>query len=120
MANAGVVRGQGALDFERAAFQGNTVKSRHASWTGAVKTLETRTWKRQAYEQLIRNHGPMTDNEAATVLGWPLSSVCSTRNGILELAKKRGEPAPFEPVDFETVAWGDGKSTKRARWGVRT
>ena len=119
MATAGTIRGQGAFDFESIHFQGKTTKARHAGWIGARKALETRTWKRQAYEQLIRNHGPMTDNEAATVLGWPLSSVCSTRNGILELAKHRGEPAPFQPIDFEIVRWGEGKTTKRAGWGLR-
>lgn len=111
MAHTGVVLGQGALDFETAAFQGNTVKSRHASWTGAVHACQARGEKVAALRQLLMHHGPLTLNDCAAILKYPLSSICSLKAAIED---------ELHVVDFETVAWANGKSTKRARWGVYT
>lgn len=85
----------------------------HASWTGArSQTVEVWTEKQSALLQMLANGSPMTRNELATVLHWPLSSVCS----VLDSVRER-----LEVVDFETVTWGEGrKSTKRERFRVAT
>lgn len=100
---------QAELDFN-APFQGSTRSSKHASWTGSVHATKARGEKVVALRQLLRNHGPMTLNEAAVITGWPLSSICSLKAAITD---------ELEPDGFDVQDWGDGRTTKRTRWKFR-
>lgn len=84
--------------------------SRHASWTGAVFASKARGEKVAALRQLLVNHGPMTMNTAATITGWPLSSICSLKAAL---------GAEVVAVDVELEHWGDGRTTTRTRWGIQ-
>lgn len=96
----------GELNFD-APHQGRTLQSRHASWTGAREAQRTRGEKVQTYAQILRNHGPMTDQDVAALTKWPLSSVNSIRDSFGEQITAQGlEPSPF------------GRA-KRTKWGFR-
>ena len=88
-------------------FRGKTPATRHASWTGARQAVHTWAQKQSAYLQLLGAGGALTDNEAAALLRWPLSSVCSVRNAVIAEVTTDG---------FETVTWDGGRTTKRTRW----
>jgi hypothetical protein len=53
----------------------------HTSYRAAVDAAKTRGIKTAAYLHLLRERGPMSDSAAAEFFGWPLSSICSIRNG---------------------------------------
>lgn len=78
--------------------------SRHASASGAQRAVRDRGALALAYRQLLIEAGPLSDPEAAQVLGRPLSSVCSTRNGWGSRVGPSGE--------YELTAW----STRRTKW----
>ena len=83
----------------------------HSSWTGAQsQTLPIWTEKQSALLQMLANGQPLTRNQLALFLHWPLSSVCSI------LASVRHK---VEVVDYETYDWGDGRTTKRERFQIR-
>lgn len=54
----------------------------------------------------------MTRNELATVLGWPLSSVCSVLDAVIQSGDV------VSNGDFDIVRWS-GKTTKRERFRSR-
>src|SRR5262245_37427245 len=90
-------------------FQGSTPQSAHASYTGAVHALATRSANISALRQLWRE--PRTINEIAAITGLPVSSVCSLKDAIKD---------ELEIVDFETIDWGPGRRpTKRCRWRLK-
>lgn len=91
-------------------YQGRTAKSAHASFTGAQ--AQSPVWGQKTSEllQCLRAGGPMSRQELAAVLRWPISSVCSVLDNVRDL---------IEPVDFETVAWSGGRTTKRERFRVK-
>lgn len=83
----------------------------HSSWTGAQsQSLPIWSEKQSALLQMIDNGQPLTRNQLALFLHWPLSSVCSV------LASVRDK---LEVVDYETYDWGNGKKTKRERFRIR-
>lgn len=88
---------------------GTTPQARHSSYTGAVHALEARGEKVEALRQLLLHHGPLTLNDCADRLRWPLSSVCSLKAALGD---------QVVPDGSELVAWGEGKSTRRTRWKV--
>jgi hypothetical protein len=91
-------------------FRGVTSTARHASYTGAVHAMRARGEKISAFFQLVKNHGPLTMQDAAAVLKYPLASVCSMKATLERL---------LEPDGHELVEWGDGRRTRRTRWRVR-
>jgi len=83
----------------------------HSSWTGAqAQTLKLWTEKQSALLQMIDNGQPLTRNQLALFLHWPLSSVCSV------LASVRDK---LEVVDYESYDWGGGRITKRERFQIK-
>ncbi len=80
--------------------------SQHASWTGAKAAEPTRAAKTKRYVELLKRHGSLTDQQVATITGWPLSSVNSIRNGLGDLVVVEG---------FESQVCGS-RQTKRIRW----
>ena len=102
---------QPSFDFSRAELppiNGTTLKARHASYTGAVSALKARSANLVALRQLWRE--PRTINEISAITGLPVSSVCSLKKAL---------EAELEIVDFETVEWSHGRTTKRCRWRLR-
>jgi len=103
---------QPSFDFSRAdlpPINGRTVKARHASYTGAVHALKSRSANLVALRQLWRE--PRTLNEISVLSGLPVSSVCSLKKALED---------ELEVVDFETIEWGSGRrATKRCRWRLR-
>lgn len=89
---------------------GRTPETREASRTGARVAVHTWGVKQSAYLQLLNAGGALTDNEAAALLMWPLSSVCSIRNSLLAHVQTDG---------FETAVWDEGRTTRRTRWRLR-
>lgn len=65
-------------------FQGRTVTSRHCSHQAAVSAASTRAWKSGRYLSWLKDVKKATDHFAAEHFGWPLSTVCSTRNGLVD------------------------------------
>lgn len=74
--------GQGALPFS-----GRTQTSRHTSYLAAVAAQATRPLKRTRYLAWLQANGPATDHQAADALGYPLSTICSLRNGCFDRAE---------------------------------
>ena len=94
---------------------GRTPQARHASWTGAREAIKTWTHKQSAYLQLLTQAGSLTDQEAAALLHWPLSSVNSIRNGLTDRIVTDG----YDLHQF-TNSHGTPCTTKRTKWKVRS
>ena len=65
-------------------WSGKTAVSRHCSQQAAVSAAATRVYKSQRYLDWLRRVGRATDHQASDALGWPLSSICSIRNGLFD------------------------------------
>jgi hypothetical protein len=89
-------------------FTGRSPQARHASYSGAKAQAEKFTAKQNCYLEHL--WGPMTDQDMAEYLGWPLSSVNSIRNSLGDLIVADG---------FVTKHWDNGRTTKRVLWKVR-
>ena len=65
---------------------GNTPLSRHRSSQAAQCAAQTRVSKTLRYLQLLSEAGEagLSDHETVRLTGWPLSSVCSIRNGAVK------------------------------------
>ena len=90
---------------ERIPFQGNTPQSKHASWTGAKAAARTKRGKTARYLELLREHGPISDQAMAALTGWALSSCNSIRHGVRDQVVADG---------FETAG-----AAKRTKWRLR-
>lgn len=65
-------------------WSGKNPTTRHTSHQAAVSASETRVYKSAVYLQWLRRVGRGSDWQAADDLGWPLSSICSIRNGLVD------------------------------------
>lgn len=65
-------------------FQGKTATSRHTGYLGAVSAAPGREQKRLVYLKWLRTRGPASDQAAADALRYPLASICSIRNGLVD------------------------------------
>lgn len=96
--------------------------ARHASATGAAAVLKTWTVRQSSYLQVVRNGGPISDHEAASVLKWQLSSVNSVRGALNDFAKEHGQPPMLIPDGFDlhifTNELEQEVTTKRTRWRI--
>lgn len=107
---------QVALDFTAVPFQGSTVASRHAGWTGARAVVECLPARVSAYLQVVRNAGAISDHEAAVVTGLALSSINSIRGWL----RKHGHELVTDGFDVHVYfEQGKERTTKRTRWKVR-
>jgi hypothetical protein len=68
-------------------WSGKTPRSRQNSHRAAVSAAETRVAKCARYLLWLRAVKQATDHCAAEHFGWPLSSICSIRNGLVDLGK---------------------------------
>ena len=90
---------------------GRTPAARHASATGAQVAARTRGRLTRAYLALLVEAGPLSDPQAARMLGVGVSSICSIRNGCGALVEPSGTQ--------ETHRWPHGAVTKRVQWRRR-
>jgi hypothetical protein len=65
-------------------WSGKTPHSRQNSYRSAVSAADTRALKSARYLAWLRDVGRATDHGAAEHFNWPLSSVCSIRNGLVD------------------------------------
>lgn len=63
------------------------------------------------YRALLERRGPMTDQDAANALGWPLSTVNGRRNDWINM--RRGSVVDRGRV---VIIHPDGSRTSRTRW----
>lgn len=78
----------------------------HESHSAAVRAAATRETKTRAYIRLLAKRGPLTDHEARAAMGWPLSSVCSIRNGAITCGLvEKGGYAKQGPYDRACRVW---------------
>jgi hypothetical protein len=76
---------QSAFDFTvPLPFSGKTQTSRHCSQQAAVSASRTRAVKAMRYLAWLDQVEKATDAGAAEHFGWPISSVCSIRNGLFD------------------------------------
>lgn len=68
-------------------FAGKTPRSRQNSYRAAVGAAPSRVRKAAMYLAWLRDVGKATDHGAAEYFRWPLSSICSIRNGLVDLGK---------------------------------
>jgi hypothetical protein len=83
---------------------GRSPEARHSSSTGAQHASQHRGTLTVAYVALLEQLGPMSDHEAARLLGKPLATLNSIRNGLGERVRPSGA--------YETTPW----NTKRVKW----
>lgn len=88
---------------------GNSPQARHASYTGALSAFQRWGLKQLAYLEALKTEGPLTDQAAAALLRWPLSSVNSIRNSLGDR---------IVPDGFDAQHCGS-RQTKRTRWKVK-
>ncbi len=90
-------------------FSGKNRISRHTSYLAAKAAAPGRASKSARYLSWLRAVGVATDWRAAEHFGWPLSSICSIRNGCVD----RGQ--------VEVAGIADGRYGKKvALWRART
>jgi hypothetical protein len=65
-------------------WSGKTPRSRQNSHRAAVSAADTRLRKSARYLAWLRTVKKATDHGAAEHFCWPLSSVCSIRNGLVD------------------------------------
>lgn len=87
-------------------FQGTTPISRHSSFTGAQAARQTRSANLITLRALWDQ--PLTLQDVATLAHLPIASVCSLKAAL-----------DLEAVDWITVTWPDGRTSKRTRWQLR-
>lgn len=88
-------------------YSGNTPISRHHSAMAAHAAARTRGEKSLRYLQALREAGDMglTDHQAASLLGWPLSSICSIRAGCGALVEARTDARGVSPFGRLITIW---------------
>jgi len=97
---------------------GKTPESRQASLSGARAARVDRQQKTASYIALLRQHGKLTDHQAAKYLGCGLSSINSIRGGILKRAREKGEPMPIIPAGTVKQSWGHQQFSYRTLWAL--
>lgn len=76
------------------------------SHAAAIAADAKREHKGRIYLKLLYTRGPLTDHEAAEALGLPLSSINSTRNGVMAYALvQRGDTQRVSPYGHPAWTW---------------
>lgn len=84
---------------------GRSSPARHSSFQAAAAVTPSRGAKTARYLELLRRLGPLSDHEAKDLLGVPLSSVNSIRNGLGNQVVACGwKDSPYR--NLRIVAWG--------------
>lgn len=83
-------------------FSGNTPLSRQHSYLSAKAEAPTRASKTARYLELLSS-GPISDEAAAEALGCKHSTICSTRNKLVELGQVEAAGSTESPVTHRKV-----------------
>lgn len=89
-------------------WSGATAISRHRSAEAAQVAARTRATKTAAYLRLLEQAGShgLSDHEAARMTGWPLSSLCSIRNGCCRAGLVQpGSRVAISPYGVKVTVW---------------
>lgn len=80
--------------------------SAHHSAMAAEQAVSARARKSAAYLELVEHAGVagLTDHETVAATGWPMSSVCSIRNGVRELLWPADREA-ISPYGRSVTCW---------------
>lgn len=65
-------------------WKGRSSRARKHSYDAAVGAQSTRVWKSAKYLTWLREVGQATDWAAADHFSWPVSSITSIRNGLVD------------------------------------
>jgi len=76
-------------------FSGRTPLARHHSYLSAEAAAPTRATKTARYLAWLREYGPASDHQAAEALRLPLSSICSIRNGVMDVEPAGATMSPW-------------------------
>jgi hypothetical protein len=90
---------------------GRTPAARHASATGAQFASRGRSERSLRYRQLLMTVGPLSDHEAAKLIGCMHTSINSLRDSCGDRVVPSGQ--------FEVCTWtrnGEEYKTERVRW----
>lgn len=90
-----------------------SVRARHASATGAQYAARQRGALTLRYLRLLREVGPVSDHEAAGMLGVGLSSINSTR------ARLGARVVAASAERDQLMHWPGGGVTRRTRWQLQ-
>lgn len=89
-------------------FSGSTPISRHRSAQAAQAASSTRVTKTLRYLDLLAEAGEngLSDHETVALTGWPLSSVCSIRNGAAKAGLVvAGHRVGVSPYSQKVTCW---------------
>jgi DNA-binding IclR family transcriptional regulator len=89
-------------------FSGSTPISRHHSAKAAEAARETRLTKTTSLLCLLRTAPRgLTDHDIVRLTGWPMSTVCSVRNGLLRanLIEARTDEHGLSPYGRTVTLW---------------
>jgi hypothetical protein len=86
-------------------FSGKTAISRHTSYLAALAAQNGREHKRGRYLAWLKANGPATDHQAVDALGFPLSTICSLRNGCLDRAEVTAHDAVMGAYGRKVTLW---------------
>ena len=89
-------------------FSGSTPISRHRSAQAAQAASATRVTKTLQYLDLLAAAGSpgLSDHEAVAATGWPLSTVCSVRNGGVRAGLVvAGARVAMSPYGLKVTTW---------------
>lgn len=97
---------------------GKTPESRDASRSGARFASLSRKRLTADYLDLLRSHGPLTDQDAAVRLTCGLSSINSVRAGIQKSATKTGiNVVAHQVVAIRRAGW---PTRYRTQWSLKS
>ena len=97
-------------------YQGKTADARAAGRSGAALAIESRAEKTRKYLELLKFHGPFTDQDAAKRLNLPLASINSIRGGMISRAAKAKQIPPIVAAGTVKVSFGHQRFTYRTLW----
>jgi hypothetical protein len=89
-------------------WSGRTAISKHRSAQAAQAAAQTRVFKSLRYLDLLTEAGArgLSDHETHAATGWPISSVCSIRGGLMEAGLVvPGERVGVSPYGRAVTTW---------------
>jgi len=89
-------------------WSGRTPISRHRSAQAAQAASATRVTKSLRYLQLLDEAGQagLSDHQAHALTGWPMSTVCSVRNGTVRAGLVvAGDRVALSPFGLKLTTW---------------
>jgi len=86
-------------------FSGLFPISRHCGYLAAKSAARMVGAKVIKYRQFLACRDHATDHEAAAFLGWPLSTICSLRNGLVARGLVEPDGIGLSPYGKNVTRW---------------